>query len=387
MSATRVLCVDDEPQVIDGLVLSLGRSYEVQRALGGAEGLVVLRERGPFAVVLSDMRMPGMDGATFLAQVRQCAPDTTRMLLTGHADLEATIQAVNEGQIFRFLSKPCPPDALRKAFAAAAEQHRLVTGERVLLEETLHGSIKALVDVLSLTNPIAFGRATRIKQHVSELAVKLRLPERWQVEVAAMLSQLSSIVLPPETVEKVYFGGPLTAHEADQVARLPAVTERLLAHIPRLEVVRGILATYGKSRRRPDPAHDDADGVLVERGAQLLKIAVDFDVLEAQGNPAGVAVGTMRGRAECYDPEIFEAFAALRGADAPTLEVREVPVAAIREGMVFAEDVKLATGTLLAARGYEVTASFVERARNFRPGFIKEPVRVILRGAPGDRPA
>ena len=104
----RVLCVDDEPQVLEGLALNLRRHYEVHVAGSGAEGLQRLEQDGPFAVVLSDMRMPGMTGAVFLAHVRQRAPDSVRLLLTGHAELDAAIAAINTGHIFRFLAKPCP---------------------------------------------------------------------------------------------------------------------------------------------------------------------------------------------------------------------------------------------------------------------------------------
>jgi response regulator RpfG family c-di-GMP phosphodiesterase len=144
------------------------------------------------AVIMSDMRMPGMDGATFLARARQVAPDAVRMLLTGQADVDAAAAAINEGQIFRFLTKPCPPPMLLAAFASAVEQHELITAERVLLEQTLHGSIKTLTDVLALVSPTSFGRATRIKQLVSDLAERLAIRERWQVEVAAMYRSLAA---------------------------------------------------------------------------------------------------------------------------------------------------------------------------------------------------
>src|SRR5512141_2774337 len=103
-----VLCVDDERIVLEGLALHLRRRFDVTMAESGAEGLDAIRGSGKFAVVLSDMRMPGMRGAEFLAQVRQLSPETVRVLLTGYADLESAIAAVNEGQIFRFLNKPCP---------------------------------------------------------------------------------------------------------------------------------------------------------------------------------------------------------------------------------------------------------------------------------------
>ena len=383
MSLTKVLCVDDEPQVIDGLAVHLRREYTVTAAHSGAEGLDKLKAGGPFAVVLSDMRMPGMDGATFLAEVRTLAPETVRMLLTGNTDQQTAIAAVNEGQIFRFLSKPCPPEKLRAAFKAAAEQHRLIMAERVLLEQTLHGSIQALVNVLSLTNPVSFGRAMRIKKHVSDLVDQVGLNDRWQAEVAAMLSQIAHVTLPPETAEKLYYGQPLSDEEKEMAARLPKITEQLLGHIPRMEGVREILAKAGRTYVFGEAAGDTPEKRNILRAAQILKIASDYDALETQGASAELAMDTLRGRSPGYAPEILEAFAVARNSRLQKAEVRELPVTAIREGMILAEDIRLSNGTLIASRGYEVTASFVERAQHFRAGHIKKLIRVVVRaGAP-----
>src|SRR6202041_2738668 len=182
------------------------------------------------------------DGAAFLEQARQTRPDAVRMLLTGHVDIETAVLAVNRGQIFRFLTKPCPTAELVEAFDRAVEQHRLITAERVLLEQTLRGSIKMLTDVLSLANPAAFGRATRVKTQAVELATKAGLEKTWQIEVAAMLSQIGGLTLPAATVDKLYYGEPESAEERLMADRLPAVADSLLGNIPRLEEVRACLA-------------------------------------------------------------------------------------------------------------------------------------------------
>ena len=174
MTKPSILCVDDEPNVVSGLAMQLRRDYEVVGASSGAEGLARLRERagGPedraFAAIVSDMRMPEMDGASFLAEAREVAPDATRLLLTGHSEFDAAIRAVNEGGLFRFLLKPCPPDELRVALRDAVEQHRLVVSERVLLEQTLRGSVRTLLEILAMTHPAAFGRAERVRRRALE---------------------------------------------------------------------------------------------------------------------------------------------------------------------------------------------------------------------------
>ena len=375
----RVLCVDDEPQVLEGLTSNLRRRFDVHTSGGPQEALQLIEQNaGGFAVVISDMRMPVMTGAVFLSQVRQKWPDMTRMLLTGHSEIDAAIMAVNEGQIFRFLSKPCPPEKLIEAVEAAVEQNRLINAEKVLLEQTLHGSIKALTDILSIQSPLVFGRATRAKMHVANFAKELKLRERWPVEVAAMLSPIGMVTLPTETVEKLYEGRPLSLPEQAMVKRLPAVTEQLLANIPRLEPVREIL-NHLELRYDGEGAGTAKKGADIPQGSRILKLALDYDVLESQGSSMTTALDTMRGRRGQYDPELLGGFASMLGGQKSQAVVQELPLARLRAGMTFLEDVRTASGGLLIAHGHEVTASLIERIRNFsRNVSVKEPLRVLV---------
>lgn len=136
-SQHKVLLVDDEPQLLAGLRIHVRREYDVYAAPGGAEALEIIREHGPFAVIVSDMRMPRMDGVEFLREARAVTPKTVRILLTGYADVESAIGAVNDGKIFRFLTKPCPPPQLLQAIGEAVAEYEkgiesdaFVRGER-----------------------------------------------------------------------------------------------------------------------------------------------------------------------------------------------------------------------------------------------------------------
>lgn len=131
----RILFVDDEPNVLQALERQLRKQFEVLTAEGPVLGLEALKKEGPFAVIVSDLRMPVMDGIRFLAMAKEALPDSVRIILSGQGDFAAAIDAVNEGSIFRFLTKPCPTDHLIKALAAGLEQYRLVHAERELLEE------------------------------------------------------------------------------------------------------------------------------------------------------------------------------------------------------------------------------------------------------------
>ena len=373
----RVLCVDDEPNVLEGLALHLRRQFEVASATSGTAGLEVLKRDPSIAVIVSDMRMPGMNGSEFLKSAREVNANAVRMLLTGQTDLDSAISAVNEGGIFRFLTKPCPSATLVSSVAAAAEQHRLITAEKVLLEQTLRGSLKTLIDVLALTNPVSFGRANRVKQLATDLAGHLGIKDRWQLEVAAMFSQLGYIILPADVAEKAYFGSALSEAEQKMVDRIPSVTEQLLGNIPRLEMVREVLVHCANPAQNKAPLEI---AVRVADLAQILIAALDFDLLEAQGNSASVAVESMRGRTNRYKPAVLDALLALRGSEDKGIAVRDVPIAGLKVGMIFAADVKMVTGALVVARGYEITDSFLERIRNFRAGTLKEPLKVAVPG-------
>ena len=131
----KILCVDDEPNILEAYRRTLRKRFELDVACGGEEALQAIAQRGPYAVLVADMRMPGMNGVELLAKVRQIAPLTVRMMLTGNTDLQTAIDAVNQGHIFRFLTKPCSPEDFANALEAGLEQHRLLTAERQLLTQ------------------------------------------------------------------------------------------------------------------------------------------------------------------------------------------------------------------------------------------------------------
>jgi len=364
-----ILCVDDEPRVVEGLALHLRRDYQILTASGGQSALQVLKEKGAPAVIVSDMRMPGMDGATLLKHVKHLYPETTRILLTGETGRDAAIAAVNEGQIFRFLTKPCPPGHLRAAIDAGVVHHRLLRAEKVLLQETLIGCIKALIDILAITNPVAFGRANRVKRLATDLAAAIGTEGFWQLEAAAMLSQIGYISLPVELVEKLYYGKRLTPEERMLADGAPHVAQKLLGHIPRLEPVLEILAAS-------QPTNTDEPEGLIKLGAGILRLVLEYDAHIAQGQSATRAIAALRAHAARHDTALIEGLESMVGATVGTLEVSEVAVGRVTPGMVFIDDLRTSVGTVLVPKGFEVTEAFLERVRNFGPGILQERVRV-----------
>ena len=163
----KILLVDDDSNILDGYRRSLGHEFLIETAMGGEQALKLAADNGPYSVVVSDMRMPKMDGIQLLSKIKAQSPDTIRIILTGNADIDTAINAINEGSIFRFLNKPCSREVMAKTLTAALLQYRLVTAEKQLLEETLSSSIQVLTEVLSLVNPAAFGRAERARRYIT----------------------------------------------------------------------------------------------------------------------------------------------------------------------------------------------------------------------------
>lgn len=375
-----ILCVDDEPRILEGLKRQFYSEFNVVGAESGLEALDLLGRDHQFAVLVSDMRMPGMDGTKVLAKARLAQPDTVRVLLTGQADLADAINAVNDGNIFRFLIKPCPPEVLRSALWDAVNQHRTITAERELLDETLRGAVSALLDALSLANPLAFARAVRIQGTVRELIDATNTSDSWYIEVAAAVSQIGSIVLAPDTLYKLNTGLRLSPEEELQVRTLPWHAERLLAHIPRLEAVCQIIHDQGVpfAELAPAPAGGErtvAGGDNVALGAQMLRVAVELEALEASGVEREDALSLLQRREGSYDPGLLNAL--LGKASSTAKELGLVPVLAheLRAGMRIARDVTDSSGRLLVGRGYEVTDSLIERIRNWKTAsLVTEPI-------------
>jgi response regulator RpfG family c-di-GMP phosphodiesterase len=296
------------------------------------------------------------------------------MLLTGEPGRDSAIAAVNKAQIFRFLAKPCPPAELKAAVEAGVLQHRTVTTERTVLKETLVGCIKTLVDVLAITNPVAFGRASRVKRLAMDFARTLGREDFWQLEAAAMLSQIGYLSLPGDLVEKLYYGEPLTAEERILAGGAPEVARRLLENIPRLEPVGEILMSLNASDTELQQLGEGAIGV----GSRILALVTDYHGLRSQGQSASAAVKRLRSRAGRYGAELVERFAEFLGPpeEPQQSRTRKIPLRSVQPGMVILQDVRTEMGTLLVASGYEVTPAFLERMRHFGPDLLSELVAI-----------
>jgi len=372
----RILFVDDEPSVLEGYKRVLGRDLPIDTAVGGELGLAAIAKSGPYAVVISDMRMPQMDGAQFLTKVRDVAPATVRLALTGHVDVETAMYAVNEGHIFRFLTKPCSKENLRKAIDAALVQHRLIHAEEELLEQTLHRSVHVLSEVLSFSNPAAFGRAMRLRRIVQHVVKKLGLKSAWQFEIAAMLSQLGCVTLPSELINAAYAGDRLSPEDQKKYDAHPAAAWEMLSRIPRMEAVARIIA----EQNNPAPcveAKCPEEKCEIELGIQLLQAGLAFESWIGRGLSSADAVRKIRTCQKGISNSILESLDDL--TPSVPMHARECAVTDLALGMILQEELRNGNGLLVVAKGQELTFQWIERLKDFsRRGVIGKTVSVWM---------
>jgi DNA-binding NtrC family response regulator len=201
MNVGRILFVDDDESILALIRRSLRKHFYIETATSGAAGLELLKQAEMFSVVVSDLQMPGMNGLEFLGNAREVSPDSVRVLLSGEADLESLGVAVNSAGIFQFLSKPCPPDDLKKALDEAVGHHRIMADQKELFCSTVRASVRALVDVVAMATPDLFKRCTEIRQLVGRLAGELKVncacpqTSRLVVELSGFSGPRSSLVL------------------------------------------------------------------------------------------------------------------------------------------------------------------------------------------------
>lgn len=383
MKAYKILLVDDEINVLNAFTRHLRKDFDMRTALGAQEGLGFIQEEGPFAVVVSDLKMPGMDGIQFLAKVRELYPDTLRIMLTGHADLNVAIEAINSGEVFRFLVKPCSVENLKKNILDAIAIYRLKEAEKELLENTLKNSIKVLMEILELVSPEAFGRSRRLAELATSIAMRMGIKESlWEIETSALLSQIGWVIIPPSLVLKLFSGESLTDEEKQIYEMHPMIGSELIGKIPRLENVAKIICYQEKCYDGSGVPKDAVKGKDIPLGARILKVSIDFDTFKLRFEKDRKAFEMMKLQADLYDPQILEVLQdMIIGTEKEEITQLELTIDELKEGMLLAEDVRTKKGQLLITKGNTVSNALIERLKNFAVSVgVKEPIVVYAPG-------
>lgn len=408
-----VLFVDDEENILNSLRrLFRSSGYRILLASGGAQGLAIL-EQESVDLVVSDMRMPEMSGAQFLEQVRLKWPDTVRILLTGYADISSTIDAINKGQIFRYISKPWDDNDILLSVRHALERKALEQEKRRLealtqrqneelrelnasleikvqertrelrqamaslevanrkLKESFLTSIKIFANLIELRERSLAGHSRRVADLARTLAKHLGLPdaEVQDVFIAALLHDIGKIGLSDKLLVKPFLG--LAGEERELVLRHPITGQ---ASLMGLEQIQGATRLIRGHHERWDGMGfpDGLSGMEIPLGARILAVANDYDAVQIgvlmskRLNQTEALAFIMEGRGKRYDPQVVDAFSNIMGGQG-NAETAEVGLQSphLKAGMVLSRDLVSTEGIMLLSRDYKLTEDIVEQIRNF----------------------
>jgi response regulator RpfG family c-di-GMP phosphodiesterase len=366
----RVLFVDDEQNLLSSYKRILHNKFEITTSNSPRAALEVIKSAGsknPFSVIVSDFKMPEMNGLKFLQEAKKIAPVTVRALLTGFADIDTSIAAINEGAIFRFLTKPCPPQILIYALTNCIEQYELVNSERELIRGTLQGSIKMMTEVLAMANPVAFGMSERIKRIVSRVLKEYPVKMGWQIEVAAMLSQVGVASIPSTIIEKINNGESLTVEEEKQYKSCAEVGANLITNIPRLDQVAEIIR------------HQDSNSVHnIPVGSKMINLIKTYDKLVSTGVSKTEVFETLHMNENLYGAQLITAFAKVMGEDTGGVQ-NALYIQELKAGMIVDQQVRTKDNLLLINKGQQLSEASILRLNNYGKSCgVNEPINVII---------
>ena len=399
MSETKILVVEDEritARNIQNQLKGLGYSVSVV-ASSGEEAIQKAEEMCP-DLVLMDIKLKGnMDGIQAAEQI-QTSFDIPVIYLTAYAD-EAILQRAKVTAPYSYILKPFDARELQTNIEVALYKHKMEeklrainAEQKLLLEKTLTGSVRVLIEILSQVNPKAFSRASRIRRDVKDIAIQLQLPNVWQFELAAMLSQIGCVTLPSKICDKIYAGKPLSHDELEMFSSHPSIGCELLANIPRLETIARMVEGQQQHFEEKSTSKD-----MVALGAQILKVTLDFDQLTAQGLSHKAALSKLRGQISQYNPEVLAILENLKIGEVTKEErvediteselkgdmvedkddwwVEDITVSELKVGMIADEDICSKSGFLLVSEGQEVTRPILAHLYNLSDEIV-EPFRV-----------
>jgi response regulator RpfG family c-di-GMP phosphodiesterase len=364
---TRILFVDDEQNILDGIKRQLRNSYEIVTANSASDALTILEKDKNFSVIVSDMRMPGKDLKY---------PQIVRVMLTGNADQDSAVKAINRGKIFRFVNKPYEKDDLVLVLNDAVSQHKLITAEKDLLTNTLSGSIKLLTDLLSMIDSESFGEVGVMRDTTRKICRALNIETIWEIELAVMLQDVGRVLIPPHILSKIKLRKKLNSQEFEIASKIPITTYSLLKNIPRLEKIAEIILYSHKNFDGTGIPETGPIGEEIPLGSRLLRIIneiryenkIDLDKLfELKGRPE-------------FDQILVDELREIFKSHVEPQQGYKVKYKELCPGQVLIENIESKDGRLLVAKGATISESMLSRLSNYvNLVGLREPIIVDTR--------
>lgn len=374
----KILMVDDEPNVLSGYRRTIGRAYNLITANSGQEALDILDQQGPFSVVITDMRMPEMDGVNFLLNAREKHKNSVYVMLTGNADQQTAIDAINQGQIFRFLNKPCPPETLDHTIRACIDQYNLIHAEAQLLKNTLTGTVKLLVEAVMVSDHTIGVAVKSVRDRVQQLSKHLGVGSDWRLPLAGSLFLVGSIAV-PRTKEMSLFSDKYLTMCAESGSNL-------LQHIPRLEEIGQIIARQRVHEEMPRTISMDNPESRIVIGAQLLRFAFDWyrETSLCEDDPIE-GLRKLGAQVAVYDARLFDAAQEIVSDGEARPEIvgvashpETISVFELVPGMFTKQEVKTSAGHVLITTDQQLTTMMIERLQGFAKAGLAEREILVL---------
>jgi response regulator RpfG family c-di-GMP phosphodiesterase len=362
LSDCTVLVVDDTEANVDILVDALGELYDVSVAMDGREALEGVVESPPDLILL-DIMMPELDGYEVCRRLKGDAryAKIPIIFLTALTEVENKTKGFQLGAV----------DYITKPFEIAEVKARVETHLKLALAEwelqdlvvkTLGGAIEVLTEILSVANPTAFSRTSRLKRHANGLMAAFNLKDFWQIRMAAMLSQIGCIAISPETIEKIFSGQKVLVEEEEAYKRHPQIGYELIGKIPRLKEVAEIIVRQQDLQKNTGFQGDERAQRLIQMGSQILKLVLAYEKLTYSGKSSVDAMAELKKSEREYGPKLLEGFSRIVESEPKPsqMKVRKIYPRDIAVGMVLAKDIITSSGSVLVKTGTKINPFLFE---------------------------
>lgn len=401
----KILLIDDEKNVLTALTRALRRgNYEIYTSYSPRAALDLVKEHS-FAVVISDQRMPDMLGSQVLAEVRKISPDTKRIILTGYADLNSAIEAINQGAVNQFLSKPWSDHEVFDLVADYVKQYKLIFENRYLqneikikneelkllneslnekvllrtqeisnlnekLKDAFHTSIKILATIGEQYSSVIGSHSERVLKIVKPLSVQLNLdPEyRFQLELAATLHDIGKVTVADFILKKKQ--SELKQSELSMLQDHVYAGKMIVSQLPGMEIAAEIIYSHHENydgSGYPKKLH----GKNIPLGSRILRIVDVYDKMNYSGqvvNPMQLINDLRSESGKVFDPELLEIFISeIKSGSIPKLAPEEIEINLydLCPGMILSRDIKNSQGTLLMRRDQQIQDDHLQRVLKY----------------------
>jgi len=371
-----VLFIDDDINILNSFKRLMNDEFNVTTAQSPENGLQIMEQNGPFAIVVSDMKMPGLSGVEVLSHAHKINPATVRVLLTGFAEHQCAIDAVNIGKVNKFLTKPCDLDTMASVLRAGIRQYQLTLSKKELLGRTYIGIVNVLSQILALVNPVAQNKANRLKKYCKHMINEMHFEDKFIVEIAAILSQLGCITIPQDVLERHEQGCILKEEELQEIKKNNINVIKLLMDIPIFEDIAEIISLSEKHLNNNKSTNDKKEKNIRTSG-KILQVAKGLDRYIMSGVSPADAISMLRDDIFFNANEIVDS---LNTYDFNQKNMIKIYIYSneLNTKMIIESDIYSSNGVLLIKKGQHVTYPILSSLINFSKNIgIIEPFAVL----------